>query len=449
MGKIISINSIKTQLYSLKFLRDSDNLTTDDGSKIEFMKNIESDIVRRIMRERSNEKRAGDISRKATQHIDNKGRVFFQTRAKGRQIKRSDYIDLLIELCKVYFPDENINLNSLKKRVNTYSIRAIGDRWIRSFQIDDSIRGQTFGNYRILKGKYDKFIRNSDFAEQDIRKVQNTDLYAFYKDLCMAKSLSETVFNSIVTVLSYIFNEAVLMGVSISANPMAVKNACKKKRVLTFNRTILQSKKDTKIWTHEEHDRIIAECRRRDDEYSRMIEVKFATLTRGGELSALKKDVVDFQNGLIDICRSIVLQKVDGVEKSVCVNHTKCKSEDDEDHTRLIPFDVNGRIGRILKEQCDKRSDDEYLFSTTYGEPVSCKYLSDALRDICRSANVPYYPPHRTRFYGISVLREQGVPEETIMTYTGQRTREMVNHYDRSRQFGAHRDDEKIRRLLA
>ncbi len=41
------------------------------------------------------------------------------------------------------------------------------------------------------------------------------------------------------------------------------------------------------------------------------------------------------------------------------------------------------------------------------------------------------------------------IAEETIMTYTGQRTREMVHHYDKSRQFGAHRDDEKIRKLLA
>ncbi len=448
MNNIISISLIQ-QLNTLHLLRDSVNLSSDDGSGDMLMKAIESDIVRKITEARSSEKRAGEISREAAMHIDNKGRTFFQTRARGKQVKRSDYTDFLIELCKIYFPEENISLNSLRKGSNAYSIRVIGDKWISSFQIDDTVRGKTFGNYRILKGKYDKFIKDSDFAQKDIRKVQNNDLYAFYKGLCEDKALSETVFNSIVTVLSYIFNEAVLMNVAVPANPIAVKNACKKKRELSFNRTILQSKRNTKIWSHEERDRIIAECQRRDDEYSRMIEVKFATLMRGGELSALKRDVIDFENGTIDICRSIVLQKVDGVEKSVCVNHTKCKSEDDEDHTRLILFDVNGRIGMILKDQCDKRSDGEYLFATTYGEPISCKYLSDALRDICSSAKVPYYSPHKTRFYGISVLREQGVPEETIMTYTGQRTREMVSHYDKSRQFGAYRDDDKIKELLA
>ena len=35
------------------------------------------------------------------------------------------------------------------------------------------------------------------------------------------------------------------------------------------------------------------------------------------------------------------------------------------------------------------------------------------------------------------------------MTYTGQRTREMINHYDKSRQFGNYRDDERIKELLA
>ena len=441
--------SLFQQLNILYSLRDSVNLCNDDGSRYMLMKNIESDIINRITEARSCEKRAGEISRENSQHIDNKGRVFYQTRAKGKQIKRSDYVDFLTELCKIYFPEENINLNSLKKENNSHSIRNYGDKWLRSFQIDDSVRGKTYGNYRILKGKYDKYIKNSDFAQKDIRKVQNTDLYTFYKGLCKDKNLSETVFNTIVTVLSYIFNEAVLVNETVPADPIAVKNACKKKKELSFSRTILQSKKSTKIWSHEEHDRIIEECQRRDDEYSRMIEVKFATLTRGGELSALKKDVIDFDNGTIDICRSIVLQKIDGVEKSVCVNHTKCKSEDDEDHTRLVPFDVNGRIGKILKDQFDKHPDSEYLFETTYGEPVSCKYLSDAFRDICSSAKVPYYSLHKTRFYGISVLREQGIPEEVIMTYTGQRTREMISHYDKSRQFGSYRDDENIMKLLA
>ncbi len=128
---------------------------------------------------------------------------------------------------------------------------------------------------------------------------------------------------------------------------------------------------------------------------------------------------------------------------------TKGKAVEDEDHTRLIPFDVDGRIGTILKEQCEKHSDNEFLFSTTYGEPITSKYLSDALKEICASAGVPYYSPHKTRFYGISVLREQGIPEETIMTYTGQKTLEMVHHYDKSRQFGNYRDDEKVRKLLA
>lgn len=442
-------SSIISQLDFLYKLRDSVNLEADDGSRHILMKNIESDIIRRITKARCNEKRAGDISRETAQHIDNKGRVFYQTRAQGKQVKRSDYVDFLTELCKTYFPDENINLNSLRKGSSAHSIRTIGDKWLRTFQIDDTVRGKTYGNFRILKGKFEKYIKDSDFAQKDIRRVQNTDLYIFYRNLCKDKTMSETVFNTIVTVLSYIFNEAVLMDISILADPIAVKNACKKKKELSFSRTILQSKKDTKVWSHEEHDRIIAECRRRDDEYSRMIEIKFATLTRGGELSALKKDVIDFENGTIDICRSIVLQRIDGIEKSVCVNHTKCKSEDDEDHTRLIPFDVNGRIGQILKEQYDKHPDSDFLFATTYGEPVSCKYLSDAFRDICLSAGVPYYSLHKTRFYGISVLREQGIPEDVIMTYTGQRTREMVSHYDKSRQFGNYRDDENIKKLLA
>ncbi len=444
------INScIISQLNFLYTLRDSVNLEVDDGSRHMLMKNIESDIIYRITQARCDEKRAGDISRETTQHIDNKGRTFYQTRAKGKQIKRSDYVDFLTELCKVYFPDESINLNTLRKGSSTHSVRTFGDNWLRSFQVDDTVRGKTYGNYRILKGKYEKYIKDSDFAQKDIRKVQNTDLYVFYRKLCQDKVLSETVFNTIVTVLSYIFNEAVLMDINVHADPIAVKNACKKKKELAYSRTILQSRKDTKIWSHEEHDRIIEECQRRDDEYSRMIEVKFATLTRGGELSALKKDVIDFENGTIDICRSIVVQKVDGIEKPVCVNHTKCKSEDDEDHTRLVPFDVNGRIGQILREQCDKHPASDLLFTTTYGEPVSCKYLSNAFRDICSSADVPYYSLHKTRFYGISVLREQGVPEEVIMTYTGQRTREMVSHYDKSRQFGAYRDDETIKKILA
>ncbi len=446
MGDIIN-NSL--QLNTLFMIWDSVIINNDDGSRYMIMANIESEIIRKITGARSSEKRAGDISRDSVKHIDNRGRIFYQTRAKGQQVKRSDYVDFLAELCKIYFPDEVINLNKSRISENSFTIRAIGDKWIKSFKVDDSVRGKTFGNFRILKGKYEKYIKYSDFAQKDIRKIQNADLVVFYKELCANKTISETVFNTIVTVLEYIFTEAVLMNINVMASPMAIKRACKKKRLLSFSRTILQSKRDTKIWTHEEHDRIIAECRRRDDEYSRMIEVKFATLMRGGEIAALKKDMIDFQNGTIDVCRSIVLQEINGIQKSVMVEHTKGKAVEDEDHTRLIPFDIKGRIGEILRDQCNKHSEGEYLFSTVYGEPISSKYLSDALKEICTAAGVPYYPPHKTRFYGISVLREQGIPEETIMTYTGQRTREMVSHYDKSRQFGSYRDDEKIKELLA
>ena len=433
----IGVYDLKHLTSSLLALADNNIMNLDDGSRLRALEKSQKDIIEVISKIRESEPRAGAIDKDTVKHLDKRGYTFYQVRARGKQIKCADYNDFLIELCKVYFPDKDISIR--EKRQNRSfipTVRNIGDAWIMEFEkkIDNNVKGLTYGNFHALRGKYNKFIKNSSFASKDIRKITNHDCLLFYQSLTPVDEAgnpltSESVFDGICTCLNYIFSEAILKNYTV-IDVIAVKRAAK-----ATKRISVKPKEPTKIWTWEEWNKIKEECQRRDTEKSRLIEIKGSTFTRSGEAVAFTPDIIDFDEGLIDIFRSMQLQICDdGEARPVLVNHTKGKRVIDETHERLVPFDVNGRIGQILKEQVEKHPDG-FLFQNSSGRPFSEKQLCEELQSICKAAGVPYYRPHATRFLGVSILKKYaGMKNDEIKKITGHEHEDMPNYYDKSEE---------------
>ena len=82
------------------------------------------------------------------------------------------------------------------------------------------------------------------------------------------------------------------------------------------------------------------------------------------------------------------------------------------------------------------------------------KELYDLIRSksnapiICNTVGVTYRATHKLRFWCVSAMYENNIPESVIMKYAGHKDVNTTRHYNRSRLFLSENDDE-VRSLFA
>jgi len=115
---------------------------------------------------------------------------------------------------------------------------------------------------------------------------------------------------------------------------------------------------------------------------------------RSGELSALKKSDVNFQEGYIKIGSSKTASNYD--------NQTR----DIEIHEKLLP---------ILQEACKDIQPHEYIFS----KERAGDWLRRAISKACKELSIPYKRLHGLRHTFISTILNNGVPLRIAMEMAG------------------------------
>lgn len=215
-------------------------------------------------------------------------------------------------------------------------------------------------------------------------------------------------------------------------------------RVDTHSLKCEVSRRDS-VYLTEERDLIINECLKRDDIYSRFFILMFSMPVRIGEVMGLMWDCVDFDAGRILIKREIIRTRKNGKECYELAEHTKCRTEETQDEERSIP--VHESILEMLKEVKRDFPSDKYVFVSSVGNHLYSSHVYDHLRAICQAAGVKYKATHKMRFWCVSAMYENNIPENVIMKYAGHRDVNTTRHYNRSRLFDSDSDDE-VRNLL-
>jgi integrase len=137
------------------------------------------------------------------------------------------------------------------------------------------------------------------------------------------------------------------------------------------------------------------------------------TGVRAGELYGLTWDRVDFVQGSLRIDRS--LQRLDGGEWRWLPTKTG-KSR------RIVPFDPEGKVARILGPTLTGRFTSEWLdlglvFTTNRGRPIAVDRGTELIRRICSRLGLPVIGPHdlRNTFASLAFVSGVSVPETSVL----------------------------------
>ncbi|MCR4749642.1 MAG: site-specific integrase [Lachnospiraceae bacterium] len=427
--------SVKDLIDTLSHLSISANMNPDNAPIIEYMDIKIKEIIRLINKERSAEKRALPISEESTRRYYKDGHVYYKTSAKGYQVKRSDFVDFITELCKIYFPFEDITITT-GRRKHAPTVGQIGERFLKDAKYLAENEETSWATYTHKKSKWNKYIKDSGFAKLPIEKVTYPDVKNFYRSITSGRAIKRENLRGIKTVINGIFNYALNdLGLNV-VDPGRVDTNCLKCEV---------SKKES-VYLTEERDKIIAECLKRQDICSKFIILMFCMPVRIGEILGLTWDCVDFENNRILIKREVIRTREDGNNCFKLVEHTKCRTEETQNDERNIPVDSS--VMDILRDVKRDFPSDTYVFVNKTGNHLYPSKICDRLRDICSATGVTYRGTHKMRFWCVSAMYEKNIPEHVIMKYAGHKDVSTTRHYNRSRFFDSKNDDE-VRNLFA
>lgn len=171
--------------------------------------------------------------------------------------------------------------------------------------------------------------------------------------------------------------------------------------------------------------------------YDNLYNVALNTGLRPGELFALTLDDIHFDEGYIDVNKTLVYQKyLDDTCKTFHIEPPKTKQS-----YRQVP--INSECLKYLEKQfelkdivkCKRpKEQNNYLFVTSYNTPLNSQVYSDSIKAIVKQINLarsfdnefPVFSGHTLRHTFATRCFESGVEPKVVQSYLGHATLKMT-----------------------
>lgn len=314
----------------------------------------------------------------------------------------------------IYENDKEINLRDNVKLDDWYN------KWMNIYKFD--ILRQNSKTYYNLVYKKHISPKLGNFYLRDITQVQIKELI---KDLGKQGYQYETK-NKVRIMLLDIFNKAL-------DNEFVNKNPAKG---ITVKR---DKDKDIQVLSIEDQVAFFDCCK--GTFYDNFFNVAITTGMRIGEIAALRKEDIDFENKLINVNRTLVYQKYE--------NDT-CKTfhfELPKTKTSIRQIPINKQCELALKKQflqknviqskrpkkCDKQFQD-LLFTTKYNTPLNTQIICDSIKRIVDEVNLMRDETEEMETFSCHCFRhtfatrcfEAGIQPKTVQSYLGHASLQMT-----------------------
>lgn len=171
--------------------------------------------------------------------------------------------------------------------------------------------------------------------------------------------------------------------------------------------------------------------------YDNAFHVQVNTGLRPGELFALTEADIDFENGFIDVNKTLLYAKLEGDTKKEFHQETpktKCS-------IRKVP--INSECRKYLQNQIMMKAivsskyphaNCPYLFTSSTNTPICVQMYIDAITSVVRSVNyrrgildkMNYFTGHTFRHTFATRCFEAGIPPKVVQKYMGHATLQMT-----------------------
>ncbi|MBO5448165.1 MAG: site-specific integrase [Ruminococcus sp.] len=336
------------------------------------------------------------------------------------------YAKTLDELRKKENEIDTSKVYGIRADSDSVTLNQIADTW---FNLKKGLKDNTYQNYRYM---YDFFVR-PDLGNCRVKTIRHSDVLGYYNTLVDERGLKPTTIDNIHTVLHQVFDLAVQDGY-LRTNPS--DNALKH---LKLARNLETEKK--RALTREEQD-IFLNYLSRNHQYHHWYPIFYIMLNTGmrvGEITGLRWEDVDLENGFINVNHTLVYYNH---SKNGCyfnIHTPKTKAGE-----RTIPI-LNGvrealeqewQFQQDIEVECTVQIDGytDFIFVNRFGNVHNQNTLNKALRRIARDCNediisksrgkstvtlLPRFSCHSLRHTFATRLCEAGVNMKVIQEVLG------------------------------
>lgn len=289
-------------------------------------------------------------------------------------------------------------------------------RWVDVYK-RKSVRPNTLREYTNI---YNKNI-SPYIGNRNINSMVKSDIQNLI-DIADEQGYQYERQNKIKIVLSDMFKRAI-------EDDLMIKNPCSGVKS--------RAKKEIKArsLTIEEQEVFFKYCK--DTFYENLFNVAVNTGLRPGELFALQLSDINFEDGYIDVNKTLVYQKyLSDTKKTFHIEPPKTKQS-----YRKVPINSVCRIylekqfglKRVIASKRPKQQND-YLFVTKFNTPLNSQIYSDSIKAVIRQINLTraydnqfeIFSGHTFRHTFATRCFEAGVQPKVVQSYLGHATLKMT-----------------------
>ena len=150
-----------------------------------------------------------------------------------------------------------------------------------------------------------------------------------------------------------------------------------------------------------------------------------ATGLRRGELLGLKWQDIDVNAGMLEVRRTLSLLPTETPGNGYHAVETRPKRDSDYRSIVIAPFAFES-LKRYRQQQIEMKlveddtwQEEQYVFSTLLGEPLSPDHITKALKSVLKQAELPDIPFHNLRHTTTRLLLEANVPVVVVQEILG------------------------------
>lgn len=293
--------------------------------------------------------------------------------------------------------------------------------WLKDKIKGSGIKDNTYDRYMNtftahIKGSSIAFLKVSEFKPHILQSFYNKAKDKSYSQIIMTNKLLKRFFDYAVT------NDMILKN---PTNGVAIPNEIKEKYYL--------DKKDNEfeVFEPEEKKRIVETALIKQPIYGAVIYLAFNFGMRIGEVLGLEIPVVDLNNGIMPIEKSLEHVRVydDEDEKSYYefqLLNTKTRASDRPlyfSHETIAIFRIVEEIRKDYKTKAGSSYNNRMnlIFTTSSGEPIDSRNVIHFWKRLLKTLDIPYRKIHFSRHTFVTELYEKGVDEVTAQMIIGHR----------------------------
>ncbi|MCR5848227.1 MAG: site-specific integrase [Lachnospiraceae bacterium] len=355
----------------------------------------------------------------------------YQTRAnwtKGGKIKRFTEKELIEELYKHYYPNDDTKIPTVSEAFNLWikeredfhladpkTILHNRKEWERYFE------GKELSDRDKAEGKM-QFVR-ADFIDMRVTEVKASQIIRHMKYLIGDGNITRKTLTNLKTPLIGAFSYAISQDLTC-IDPRAIN-------LSSIARRCKQPKdNDREVYTREMIKKIkdYLEGLEEQTVYTLAIRLCINLGCRIGELRAIHWEDYDRDNRKLYLHRQMVDVKTDKRNR-VAMEKDYMKSRSPAGKRELpLTEDAVNTLEALKKINGDKM----YILSNQNGDkPIFTNRFNDNLKKVCESVGIPYYSSHKIRFGVVTSMYEAGISEKVIQSWAGHSDITTTRHYDR------------------